>query len=99
MLHNLSGGTGSGLGTLILEWIKDSYPESNITSIPTIPSPKFDCIVEPYNGILSIAKLMDYSDLCLCIDFESLYDRCFKLMKWMNPYKKELADISSIVVD
>jgi tubulin beta len=33
--HSLGGGTGSGLGTLILSKIREEYPDSNFNSIDT----------------------------------------------------------------
>lgn len=55
MSHSLGGGTGSGMGTLILSKIKEEFPDRMLLSFPIFPSPKVsDTVVEPYNAALSI---------------------------------------------
>ena len=40
MTHSLGGGTGSGMGTLILSKLREEYPDRIISSYAVIPSPK-----------------------------------------------------------
>lgn len=54
LTHSLGGGTGSGLGTLILSKIREEYPDRMLMSFSVSPSPKIsDVVVEPYNTLLS----------------------------------------------
>lgn len=47
MLHSLGGGTGSGLGTLLLSKVKEEYPDRINTTFSVLPSPKVsDTVVE-----------------------------------------------------
>ena len=60
--HSLGGGTGSGLGTLLLLKIRDAYPDRITATFSVYPSPKVsDVVVEPYNATLSIHQLVYYS--------------------------------------
>jgi len=40
MVHALGGGTGGGLGCLLLDQMRDEYPDRIIVSYCIIPSPK-----------------------------------------------------------
>jgi tubulin beta len=40
MFHSLGGGTGSGLGTLLLSKIREEYPDRIVMAISVVPSPK-----------------------------------------------------------
>ena len=47
--HSLGGGTGSGMGTLLISKIREEYPDRIMETVSVIPSPKFsDTVVEPY---------------------------------------------------
>jgi tubulin beta len=40
LTHSLGGGTGSGLGTLLLAKIREEYPDRIMKTYSVIPSPK-----------------------------------------------------------
>jgi len=40
MIHALGGGTGGGLGCLLLDQMRDEYPDRIIASHCIVPSPK-----------------------------------------------------------
>lgn len=40
LLHSLGGGTGSGLGSLLLTKIKEEYPDRMLASFSILPSPR-----------------------------------------------------------
>lgn len=86
LTHSLGGGTGSGMGTLILSKIRDEYPDRIISSFSVLPSPKVsDTVVEPYNATLAINKLMEFTNHTFCMDNEALYDICHRSLKINNP--------------
>uniref|UniRef100_A0ABD2WWQ8 Tubulin beta chain n=1 Tax=Trichogramma kaykai TaxID=54128 RepID=A0ABD2WWQ8_9HYME len=58
LTHSLGGGTGSGMGTLLLSKIRDEYPDRIINAYSIVPSPKVqDTVVGPYNVLLSFQQL------------------------------------------
>jgi len=86
LLHSLGGGTGSGLGTLLLTKIKDEFTDRIMLSYSVVPSPKVsDVIVEPYNATLSLHQLIENAEEVVCIDNEALYDICFRTLKLQSP--------------
>jgi Tubulin/FtsZ family, GTPase domain len=53
--HSLGGGTGAGMGTLLLSKIREEYPDRMMATFSVVPSPKVsDTVVEPYNATLSV---------------------------------------------
>lgn len=40
MAHSLGGGTGSGMGTLLISKIKEEYPDRIMATFSVFPSPK-----------------------------------------------------------
>lgn len=84
--HSLGGGTGAGLGTLLLSKVREEYPDRMLATFSILPSPKVsETVVEPYNAMLSMHQLVDNSDLSICIDNEALYDINFRLLKNKEP--------------
>eukprot|EP00529_Nitzschia_sp_RCC80_P042824 CAMPEP_0113488790 /NCGR_PEP_ID=MMETSP0014_2-20120614/26199_1 /TAXON_ID=2857 /ORGANISM="Nitzschia sp." /LENGTH=447 /DNA_ID=CAMNT_0000382515 /DNA_START=112 /DNA_END=1455 /DNA_ORIENTATION=- /assembly_acc=CAM_ASM_000159 len=89
--HSMGGGTGSGMGTLLVSKIKEEYPDRIISTYSVIPSPKVsDTVVEPYNATLSIHQLVENADQCYALDNEALYDICFRTLKLTNPTYSDL---------
>merc|ERR1712194_504777 len=56
-MGSLGGGTGSGMGTLLISKIREEYPDRIMSTYSVIPSPKVsDTVVEPYNAVLSYVE-------------------------------------------
>jgi len=91
LTHSLGGGTGSGLGTLLIAKIREEYPDRMMCTFSVVPSPKVsDTVVEPYNATLSVHQLVENADEVMCIDNEALYDICFRTLKLQNPHLRRL---------
>ena len=84
--HSLGGGTGSGMGTLLISKIREEYPDRMLLTFSVFPSPKVsDTVVEPYNATLSVHQLVENADECMVLDNEALYDICFRTLKLTTP--------------
>jgi len=91
IFHSLGGGTGSGMGTLLLLKIRDGYPDRITTTYSVFPSPKVsDTVVEPYNAVLSSHQLLENSDETFIIDNEALYNINHNILKNKQPTYSEL---------
>eukprot|EP00873_Tetraselmis_striata_P001445 jgi/Tetstr1/421709/TSEL_012647.t1 len=62
VLHSLGGGTGSGLGSYILEMLGDEFPDVYRFTTSIFPSEDDDVITSPYNALLSLSRLVEHSD-------------------------------------
>ncbi|KAF3844546.1 hypothetical protein F7725_007709 [Dissostichus mawsoni] len=96
LTHSLGGGTGSGMGTLLISKIREEYPDRIMTTFSVVPSPKVsDTVVEPYNATLSVHQLVENTDETFCIDNEALYDICFRTLKLTTPTYGDLNHLVS----
>ncbi|XP_046386383.1 tubulin beta chain-like [Ischnura elegans] len=99
LTHSLGGGTGSGMGTLLLSKIREEYPDRIMTTYSVIPSPKVsDTVVEPYNAVLSAHQLLESTDESFCIDNEALYNICSRLLRLSTPSYVDLNHLVSMTM-
>ncbi|ETW01220.1 hypothetical protein H310_06809 [Aphanomyces invadans] len=69
LLHSLAGGTGSGLGSRLLENIRDTYPKAYIVSGCIAPSLcGGDTPLQNYNALFTLRHLQEYADAVLLKD-------------------------------
>merc|ERR1711941_260513 len=84
--HAVGGGTGSGLGALILERIAVDYRKKSKIGFEVYPAPNLStCIVEPYNSMLSTHWLLDHTEVSLVLDNEAIYAICQKQLELERP--------------
>ncbi|KAI6039843.1 beta-tubulin 2 [Pisolithus marmoratus] len=88
IIHSLGGGTGAGLGSLLLSKLREEYPDRMLQTFSILPSPN------PYNALLSIHQLVDNCDLTICIDNEALYEIAVRTLKIKSP---EFGDLNQII--
>jgi tubulin beta len=93
--HSLGGGTGSGMGTLLVSKIREEFPDRMLVTYSVMPSPKVsDTVVEPYNCTLSVHQLVENADAVFSIDNEALYNICTNTLKKGTP---TYADLNKLV--
>jgi len=97
--HAVGGGTGSGLGALILERIAVDYRKKSKIGFEIYPSPKIStCIVEPYNSMLSTHWLLDHTEVSIVLDNEAIYGICQKQLDLPRPSYAQLNMIIAKVI-
>ncbi|XP_029187848.2 uncharacterized protein LOC114955200 isoform X2 [Acropora millepora] len=62
VVHSLAGGTGSGLGSHVVEAIRDTYPLGHVMSAAVSPHASGDSPLQHYNSLLSLASLQRHAD-------------------------------------
>eukprot|EP00043_Microstomoeca_roanoka_P008083 m.77974 g.77974 ORF g.77974 m.77974 type:complete len:453 (+) comp14093_c0_seq1:45-1403(+) len=96
LTHSLGGGTGSGMGTLLISKIREEYPDRIMSTFSVMPSPRVSStVVEPYNSTLSVHQLVENTDETFCIDNEALYDICHHTLKLAAPTYGDLNHLIS----
>ncbi|KAG2075479.1 beta-tubulin 2 [Suillus decipiens] len=99
IIHSLGGGTGAGLGSLLLSKLREEYPDRMLSTFSILPAPNVsETVVEPYNSLLSIHQLVDNCDLTICIDNEALYDIAVRTLKIKSPGYKHLNELIAKVM-
>ena len=97
--HALGGGTGSGLGTLLISRIREEYPDRIVNTFSVVPSSKVSyTMVEPYNAALSVHHLIENTNGAFCIDNEALYDICCNTLKLATPTYGDLNHLVSLTM-
>lgn len=76
LLHSLGGGTGSGLGTYILESLEDYLPEVFRFVCCVSPSKDDDVITSPYNTMLATRSLINSAHCVLPVSNDALIRIC-----------------------
>ncbi|MEE6476065.1 hypothetical protein FKM82_010956 [Ascaphus truei] len=74
VIHSMGGGTGSGLGTFVLNVLEDEFPEVYRIVASVYPSAEDDVIISPYNSVLAMRELTEHADCVLPIENQSLVD-------------------------
>uniref|UniRef100_A0A7S2HC13 Tubulin alpha chain n=1 Tax=Helicotheca tamesis TaxID=374047 RepID=A0A7S2HC13_9STRA len=99
IFHSTGGGTGSGLGSLLLERLTVDYGRKQKMTFTISPSPTLSsAVVEPYNSVLSTHSLLEHTDLAFCLDNEALYHVCQKSLAVEKPTYTNLNRLIAQVV-
>jgi len=97
--HAVGGGTGSGLGALILERIAVDYRKKSKIGFEIYPAPNMStCIVEPYNAMLSTHWLLDHTEVSIVLDNEAIYSIVQKQLDEKRPDYEDLNRIIAKVI-
>jgi tubulin alpha len=95
----VGGGTGSGLGALLLERLSVDYGKKPKLGFTVYPSPQVStAVVEPYNSVLSTHALLEHTDVCVILDNEAVYDICLKNLNISCPSYSNLNKLIAQVI-
>ena len=72
LIHSIAGGTGSGLGSYLLEKLNDRFPKKLIQTYSVFPNDENDVVVQPYNCLLAMKRLTLNADATVVIDNNAL---------------------------
>lgn len=91
LTHALGGGTGSGLGSLLIDRLREEFQDRIITTFTAWPSGKLsNSAVEPYNAMLSVPHLVDNTHATYCFDTEALFNICQRSLGISEPSLSDL---------
>ena len=74
MMHSLGGGTGSGLGSLLAERIKDSYSRQTLLSVSVLPFARGETPLQHYNTTLALDTLYQQCDAVMLFDNDTVLE-------------------------
>eukprot|EP01017_Pseudomicrothorax_dubius_P032355 TRINITY_DN422_c0_g1_i9.p1 TRINITY_DN422_c0_g1~~TRINITY_DN422_c0_g1_i9.p1 ORF type:complete len:454 (+),score=107.99 TRINITY_DN422_c0_g1_i9:60-1421(+) len=102
MLHSIAGGTGSGLGSFLLEVLNDRFPKKLIQTYSVFPnqleSGASDTVVQPYNSLLTLKRLTMFSDCVVVLDNTALDRIAVDRLKLVNPNMSQINTLVSTVM-
>lgn len=86
IFNSVGGGTGSGLGSLLMERLSVDYGKKSKLGFTVYPSPQVStAVVEPYNSVLATHSLLEHTDVVIVLDNEAIYDICQKSLNIDRP--------------
>lgn len=84
LIHSVAGGTGSGLGSNLLELLADSYHKKLVTTYSVFPSNESEVVVQPYNTMLTLRRLIEDSDASVVFDNNALSNITARVLRDSN---------------
>ena len=100
LCHSIAGGTGSGMGSYLLENISDRYPKKLMQTYSVFPllTETSDVVVQPYNSVLTLKRLVNNADCVVVLDNTSLNRIAVERLKLSNPTLSETNSLVSTVM-
>ena len=102
MCHSIAGGTGSGLGSYVLEKLNDRYPKKLIQTYSVFPQTgseeASDVVVQPYNSILTLKRLTQSADCVVVLDNTALNRIASERLKIPNPTLDQINHLVSTIM-
>jgi len=101
MIHSIAGGTGSGMGSYLLEHISDRYPKKltqTYSVFPLMSSDTSDVVVQPYNSVLTLKRLALNADCVIVLDNTALNRIAVDRLKLVNPTFSQTNNLVSTVM-
>lgn len=89
-----SGGTGSGVGSRMIELIRDEYSSKFLTNIIILPFQKGDVVTQNYNTLLTLGKLYDVADNTILFENDKMYEIS---KKFVSNKEIKLFDLNQVI--
>eukprot|EP01027_Heterolobosea_sp_BB2_P013002 GEZU01018794.1.p1 GENE.GEZU01018794.1~~GEZU01018794.1.p1 ORF type:complete len:401 (+),score=46.47 GEZU01018794.1:39-1205(+) len=100
LLHSIAGGTGSGMGSYLLEKLNDRFPKKLIQTYSVFPNQleTSDVVVQPYNSILTLKRLTLNADCVVVLDNTALNRIAVDRLHISNPTFAQTNSLVSTVM-
>jgi len=100
LCHSIAGGTGSGMGSYILEKLNDRFPKKLIQTYSVFPNQDeiSDVVVQPYNSMLTLKRLTQNADCVVVLDNTALHRIAADRLHIENPTFAQINQLVSTVM-
>ncbi|KAI8870172.1 tubulin gamma chain [Ramicandelaber brevisporus] len=101
LTHSIAGGTGSGLGSFVLEQLNDRFPKKLVQTYSVFPNDdnsSSDVVVQPYNSLLTSKRLTENADCVVVLDNSSLNRIASDRLHMTDPSNTQLNQLVSTVM-
>eukprot|EP00938_MAST-03A_sp_MAST-3A-sp1_P003615 g3615.t1 len=99
LCHSIAGGTGSGMGSYLLEMLNDYFPKKLIQTYSVFPNQDdADVVVQPYNSMLTMKRLTLNADCVVVLDNTALNRIATDRLRLSNPTVSQLNSLVSTVM-
>jgi tubulin gamma len=102
LCHSIAGGTGSGMGSYLLERLNDHFPKKLIQTYSVFPSwtgpDQSDVVVQPYNSLLTMKRLTLNADAVVVLDNTALNRIATDRLRIENPTVEHLNSLVATIM-
>jgi tubulin gamma len=102
LCHSIAGGTGSGMGSCLLEQLNDRFPKKLIQTYSVFPNSNqdsgSDVVVQPYNSLLTLKRLTLNADSVVVLDNTALNRIATERLHVSNPTIKQINSLVATVM-
>jgi tubulin gamma len=100
LCHSIAGGTGSGMGSYLLERLNDHFPKKLIQTYSVFPSwsDSSDVVVQPYNSLLTLKRLTLNADAVVVLDNTALNRIATDRLRIENPTVEHLNSLVATIM-
>ncbi|XP_017010490.2 tubulin gamma-1 chain [Drosophila takahashii] len=100
LCHSIAGGTGSGMGSFIMERLADRYPKKLIQTFSVFPNQDeiSDVVVQPYNSMLTLKRLTTAADSVVVLDNTALNRIACDRLHIQNPSFSQINNLVSTIM-
>jgi len=108
LTHSIAGGTGSGMGSYVLEKLADRYPKKLVQTYSVFPNQEdkgdntmgyvSDVVVQPYNSILTLKRLTQSADCVVVLDNTALNRIATDRLHISNPSLTQINELVSTIM-
>merc|ERR1712013_203419 len=100
LCHSIAGGTGSGMGSYMLDRINDRYPKKLIQTYSVFPQQEdiSDVVVQPYNSLLTLKRLTQAADCVVVLDNTALSRIATDRLHIQNPSFTQINELVSTIM-
>ena len=85
VLQSLAGGTGSGLGTHLVERLREDYAKANLINLAVWPYMTGEVVLQNYNVLLTMSGLLTDSNALITVFNDEVLTTCRELLKEPRP--------------
>ena len=99
LCHSIAGGTGSGMGSYLLERLNDHFPKKLIQTYSVFPSwTDQSVVVQPYNSLLTMKRLALNADSVVVLDNTALNRIAVDRLRIDNPTVDHLNSLVATIM-
>lgn len=101
LAHSIAGGTGSGMGSYLLEALNDHFPKKLVQTYSVFPNNEkdtSDVVVQPYNSVLTLKRLTLNADAVVVLDNTALNKIAEERLKIPNPTVDQLNSLVATIM-
>ncbi|KAJ7557716.1 hypothetical protein O6H91_04G006700 [Diphasiastrum complanatum] len=100
LCHSIAGGTGSGMGSYLLEALNDRYSKKLVQTYSVFPNQMetSDVVVQPYNSLLTLKRLTLNADCVVVLDNTALNRIAVDRLHIANPTFAQTNSLVSTVM-